>query len=839
MADSAKTKYSRVVSPRWRDEYKRDTRFWDNRNEYNLAAELYHRLDELKEAKHSNCYWGEDGGMYQSWHDHWDYLSKIVNMWHAAADPEDPRPNLKSTFAYNAVETAMTELFDLNLMPAVVPWTKKGEQLADIAENILKYPILRYRLNDVWLDAFQEALWLGNSFIKVTYSKIVRKVKLKKLKNFSKKELKKLEKDGDIAIYQDKEIVEHNDIDWIHISPYEYYPDAFARTQHGRSFAAQDGILERNMSYDAFLAEYGNRRGFVNIDKVKPGDSYGEWNENPLFDFPKHLEGTDNVIVSEWESKAKDRVRYCANGVFIGEMPLPNHKQLSVIHLKANTLPHQYYGMGLADVLENLQTEDEISRNKFVELFNLVTSPPIIAGSGVASEFKEQYDVTKYNTGEIISISGSPKEIQWMQPAISKLADFMNLRASIKEDVISVSLIDPKASAMPTNSPTAFEAMSLQAATMKSFAKLLKMFSRSISWGLKLQWALQKQEYPLQMTPEEMEKKKGDEAVDTTKMKSREIFTKDLQIIDEKGRISTKKTPGSSFPLEIKDEYLDLDDDDMDIIIDPESQVPMSKVAKMRKDEEAMAQLMPIFQAGYQDPRIYEDPRIMTLLKNYVYSHNLDEDLLGSEDEPEEDQVDRAIKEEEAMWKNAKLPPDSEKIKPVLGNFEEPLAHRNQHAKRIAGIDMLIKDKLSMIAEKQASMETMMLGGMPGMDMGMNMGGGMGMQAGMDIGANLRIQAEIMNIQADVDTLQRFLDQMREHLAMNKITEQQAVEQALAPQTGMEPGQMSVPMPGEGPIPSEVSGQMPQAAPQSMGSMPAVPAPTSTSTADLQQQQML
>lgn len=808
-----KTKYTRQFSSLddAKGRYKRNRAVFNNRGEYDKVCELEYRLDIMKDARHSNCYWGYDGGLWQSWDDHWDWLTKAVMMWRAAPTEEYPEPNLKSTFIYNAAETAMTELYDLNLMPAVNPWTRKGEIYAPAIENIVKYPIIRHNLNYVWLDAFQEALWLGNSFLYTTYTKIVRKVKIKKLKDFSKADLKKMESDN-MAIYQDKEIIEYNDVDWLHVPPQEYYPDPYARHQHGRNFAAIDGIWERSMSYEQFMAEFGNRRGFTNLDKVKSGMDRRD--DNPIFRPPESLEGTDNVVVQMWENKGEDFQRYVANGVFVGEQPLPNHKQLGMVQVGAVKVPNQYYYMGLGDVLIGLQTEDEVMRNSFLELLEISLKPPIVANNMVAGEFKDQWEGARYQTGEIISISGSPSEVQWMQPAIDKLASVFGMRSQIKDDVISVSLIDPKASAQPTNSPTAFEAMQMTTATMKSFAKLLKSFSRGVGTGLKLQWALQRQEYPLQMEPEDLKAMEGDKSnyqyqKKDNNLKSREIFTEDVQIEEgEDDELEVKKTPGKKHPFYIKDEYLDLDDDDCEVIISPESQQPMSKISRVKKTEEALSQLMPLYMAMRQDPTLSQDPRIMALHNDYVLAHDMDNDYLQSESEDPEEQISRAQDQHAAMWKNSKVSPEdpkSEKLMPVLGEFDEPMLHRLEHLKRFNAITKLQQEKQKKLDQVQAQMQEMTpqpLTDEMGVDFetGAPTGGPMmdPMMPEPDPNVLALLEQESEKISGEVEQLQRFLDQLLEHYEVDRMTFDQAQEVLMAQQAGTQPGQENA-MPGPPP----------------------------------------
>lgn len=801
----------RTLPSDWRDNYKRDTRFWNNQTEYTKVAELEEERENMREARQSNCYYGVDGGEFKSFDDKQDNNMKMWAQWKAAFDPNDPRPNLKSTFVYNAVQTAMTEVYDASFMPSVVGWTKKGIKVEQEVENIVKYPIIRYGFDIEWKDAIQEALIGGNAFLKINYEKIVVTKKIKKLKDFSKEELKKLEKMGEIAIYQDRQIIQHNDVIWTHIPFNEYYPDPYARKQHGLNHAATKGLHEYVISYDNFKARFGNRRGFINIDKVRPGSDRME--DNPIFKFPEDHKKDNNVVVRELEDLGRDFTRYTANGVWLADIPIDNHKELSVVHIGCVKFPNQYYYLGLGDVIEGLQVEDEVMRNKFIELLELNLTPPIIANNQVAGEFKEQYETARYNIGDIISISGSPQEIQFMAPAISKLSELFGMRAQIKEDVISVSLIDPRASSQPSvRSETATETVAMMQATMKSFAMTMKTVSQGLNKGLNIQWALQRQEYPLTLEPEEIEKRKGDKSESQAKglMKSREIFSQDVLIVENKDKYEVKKTPGKLNPFYIKDEYLDLEDGDVNVIITAESLQPLTKVSKIRKTEQALSQLFPILAQDAQMKGIppLEYGPIQVLLKDYVIAHGNNEDILEFETEDKEESIERSIEQHQQIYKNAELEPSSPGYKMVLGCYDEPKAHTNEHLRALQGINALV-DKVKM--ERDSTMaETVSM-----------------IETGQQ--PNEAVVNEISDLQAKLGKLERIKVQLEEHLEVDRMTEEQGTEKLLLKETGLP--QQGLSTAGAPQMGAQMGGEnmMPPSG------VPAVPGPVQTGQQDLSQ----
>lgn len=349
-------------------------------------------------------------------------------------------------------------------------------------------------------------------------------------------------------------------------------------------------------------------------------------------------------------------------------------------------------------------------------------------------------------------------------------------------------------------------------ATMKSFSKTLKSFSRGIKKGLQIQWALQRQEYPLCLEPEAMEKRKGDKG--NSMLKSRTIFTKDVEIIDQGGEFITQQKTGT-FPFKLKDEYFDLEDDDLDIIIAPESQIPMSKASRAKNSEQMLSQLFPILAQDAmvkQIPPMEYEP-ILEMLRNYIRTHDGDEDILQSDKEDKEDSIERAKKQEQLIWRNIKLPP--EKQKKVIGEFDEPLAHRNHHMKTLVGIKAtMARLEAETGAEEQigqAGVAGELLFGMPNM-------------------MTPEEAQKTMQGQEELENYKSFYSELQAHLEVDKMTEEQAEEQFLSEQLGMEPGQTPMPMP------PGMQAPMGGAPPMPTGAVPQIPGPQPTGDAEIMQQ---
>jgi len=722
-------------------------------------------------------------------------------MWRKADDPEDPKPNLKSPFTFSAVETSIAELYDQNLSLTVVPWTRKGERLAPVIEAIINYPWHKYGFSDIIIKVFQEALITGSAIMKVKYQKTERGVKLRRMKGFgnlTKAQKKRMRENK--PIYDEKTIVEYNDVSYEHVPLSEYYPDDSARVQHGNDYAAGDGIRERVMSMDQFMAEYSGNPEVKNLDKVRLGKS--EDVDEPVFTFPTDIYEDSVVVVREWERKWQDSLRVVANGVEILDTPLPgNHKQLSYVLFKAINIPHQYYGMGLADIMEGLQSEDEVHRNKFLELLDISLSPPIIANNMVSGEFADQYDTVKM--GEIISISGSPQDIQWMAPPISRLSEMLAMRSQIREDTIMVSLIDPKASALPTKTPTAFEAMQTTQATMKSWMKTLKNLAQGMKTAGRLQWALQKQEYPVQMEPESMKARQGME--NSRVVKSRTIMVDGMKIMEQQegSGFDTESMPGQRFPIEIKDDYFDLEDEELDVIINPESMQPLSRLTKARKSQEALAQLAPVLMT----PGVLDNKHMKTLLKDYVEANGINPKVLDTDREDDEKAVERAEKQNAVIAKNSRISTTDKDFTIVLGRPGEPSAHTTVHVKRLSVLAGLVNVKTRELGRNRQALQV-----------AVDERAKLGIQEPFDPNMNNKFRS----LNTEIEQLKKEHQMLADHLEVDLMTQPEAEAKALQPLMGAD---IQIPSPPGQPLQGNVpQGPQPQPQGQPQG-MPSIPIP--------------
>jgi hypothetical protein len=683
----------------WRSAYTRDKKFFKNKEEYNYVGMLEERYQQLYNNRENNCYWGKDGGQHTSWTERWDYLEKLWNGWHAADDPDDPRPNLKSPFVFSAIQTTMSELYDQNIEFSVAPWTDNAYKKAPAIENIINEPIYRYGFKKDIYSAFQEALIKGNSFLKADYRVIEKEVQLKKLKDFTKEDKKLL--DEGKPVYTKQTVIEFNDVNIEHVPLHEVFIDDGARTMHGINYRAHDYIRERTMGLPQFYYEYATDPECFNTDKICIGEKAMH---NPLFEYPGMYVGTDSVVVREWKDDIEDRFIITANGVLIRNSPLPyNHKLLDLAHIKCIPYPHQFYAMGLGDILENLQVEDETFRNSLLEIMEITTNPKIIANTMVQGEFADQYATAQ--GGDIIGISGDPSQIQWMSPPIARLAEYMGMRAQIREDAIMLSLIDPKASALPTKTPTAFEAMQTTQATMKAWMMTLKNFAMGMSDLGKQIWAIQKQEYPLRFDDKTLEKKKGDVrwSNDVIAKKSRSMLLDGFKMKDgEDGLVKKVSMPGNKFPFEMKDEYFEVSSDEMDVILSAETMQPFSKLTKARQSQEAMAQLVPMYAKG-----LHKIPEVRILLKDHVHTNGLNPDLIGGDDEDDESAIERAMKQEKQFMKNSVVGSLSDKYEVVPGIPGEPVSHTHRHIERLAVLKMLMGSSQAKLDEYMQQVQTL------------------------------------------------------------------------------------------------------------------------------------
>lgn len=706
---SKEKKFPTRLTTDWKENFDPEANegFFQNEEEAESVAELDFRLEEMFNARENR---GEEAGQFTSLTDEWDYYKKLGSMWHGPDDEDDPRPNVKGTFVTSAVRTTMAEMYDQNIGFVVKAWSSKAYKVAPATENIINYPWEKYNYSKEALSAMEESLECGSAWIKGDYRVIEREVKFKptkasEIKDLTKEEKKKI--DEGKSVWRKKTRVEFNDYTIEHVPLTEVYVDPAARCVHGKNYAANDIIRERRLSFEQFLQEYGTNPDFINLDKVHIGSDIEK--THPFFAFPRGSEDENFVIVREWERVLEDEWRITANGVLITPKDYPlkfnGYKGLSYHLLTPMKRAHELYGFGLGKLLEGIQVEDEVVRNGLLEVIEMANDPIIITNNVVHGEFTEQYE---RSGGGVISITGDPRQVQWMEAPVTMLAQYLGMRAQFETEAIKVSLIDPKSAALPTQSPTAFEASAMTQATMKAFMMTIKHFAEGLGPLGNMIWEMQKEQYPLQYKPEDIEKRKGNATeslgVKRKQAKSREMLLDGVKLEEDKtGRLVSKQRPGKKFKFTVKDKFFNMSIDDMDVVMDLEPMRPFSKITQARQAQENLAQFVPLYQNGLD-----KHPKIKLLMKDIVYTQGSNPELLGDDSEDDEDAIKRALEQQKVIQNSTKVGKSSPAYESVPGIPGEPYSHTGEHVQRLVVLQAMISThqaKIDVFEEEQQQIQ--------------------------------------------------------------------------------------------------------------------------------------
>jgi hypothetical protein len=595
-------------------------------------------------------------------------------MWHEyLAD----RSNLKSPITFSPVEALMADFQENRLGIVLNPTQAEDAQKVKIYEKMNTYWENKSEVDKVNNECMHECAITGTSFRHITWQRVEREVTLiegsrkvteeihQVMKFGTKKEKDKLAKrlnEDRKPITNKTTVIEYDDVVHIPVSDYEMFVDADARYLRAPAYEATDISWRQLPSVEQFRREFSNSSDpFIirdNIDKVVPAaDAEGMYFDGkPFFEAPADVLSQNQIELWRYFNKATDKYIVIANDVIIRDGPLPfNHKQLPFAVHRFIKWPQQFYGVGIAAVLESLQSEDETLRNMMLEQLKLEINPPLFINQDMYEDVDSGWD--RIEPGLKVSVSGDPNQgISWLRSSGYK-PEYVEMRKSIESDALKTSGINPLMYSMPKP----YEAVRTNIMAMESSLKMIKKGIRNYAEGYRdarLQGLrIMQQYYPLSYV-EELNEQTGEK-----KMKGRTIPLKGTLVTDERdefGRlinINEKKleNPNEITNLELKPDYLDLTGD-IDVMIDVDTVAPTSKAMKMQNAERFLQQLVPIL----SNPQLRNDAAIQGLLRYYYDLYGVPKEVSDMLTEaPSKDGIMRADIQNTQLLAGQLVPPFS------------------------------------------------------------------------------------------------------------------------------------------------------------------------------------
>jgi hypothetical protein len=313
------------------------------------------------------------------------------------------------------------------------------------------------------------------------------------------------------------------------------------------------------------------------------------------------------------------------------------------------------YGIGLPMILESLQSEDEAIRNMMLTQLHIAINPPIFVNTSIMEDVADGWD--RVQPGLRVEVSGETNEnnIRWFTaPQIGY--DAFRVRDEIKSDSIVVSGINPAAYSVPSEGEAVRNNLMGMESTLKMLKMTVKNWSEGYVEGLQMWVKIIQQMYPSKKLEMYFPIQNG-------RINSEGKFVKDQE--------------SSTFQLE--GEYLDLEGD-LDITVDVDSVVPMSKSVMIQKIETAIAQLTPLL----MNPGVTQNPAMVALIHEYADYHGLNPRITESlMDASSTKEAQMAEEQEEEILEGGNVP----------GIPGESFTHKYNHSMR-ANYLYMVRDQL-------------------------------------------------------------------------------------------------------------------------------------------------
>jgi hypothetical protein len=477
-----------------------------------------------------------------------------------------------------------------------------------------------------------------------------------------------------------QEIIDVDDIRSLAVPLEEFFIDPDARCLRGDSYEAMDCIWRTIPSLDNCVAELkGSDDPWIirkNIKKITSiGDAQNQdETSRPLFQSPDDLRGRPSQVqMIRYYNKLTDRYIIVVNDILLRDGPLPyNHKELPFTRHRLIPIPHNFYGIGAAYVLETLQLEDEILRNLRLESIRVSIAPPLVYNTEFAEDIDSQWDMIEPNMKIAMSGPVTPDNVRWLEGPAGNF-EMYKMRETLREDAIMAFGINPIAYSVPkAGEPVRNNMMSLES-TMKMIKKGIRNWAEEgYVESVRQIIALMRQFYS--------EKYVSDITTEGKEGEYKKIRLEGIELEDDgTGELMEKVIKGDSY-FGVKGEYFNLTGD-VDIQIDMDTLVPVSRALKIQNLRDAMTVLMPIF----QNPVLVQNTAFVELSRSYIEELGLvnKDKILAAfpDDDSEEEEVHADFQFEliKASLENPTIALDPKNAAELAGQPGESNRHKRRH----------------------------------------------------------------------------------------------------------------------------------------------------------------
>lgn len=368
------------------------------------------------DRRKTSCFWN-DG----DWRDRWELQDEYILPRQDTGDQTDGfRSKVKSPEIVARNQSTMQKLSKLNLRFVVRPVRKGAKLSAKVDQELLNYFFETMDFRRTLDNAMQDAVNHGSSWVGVEWFKQVRKVHMPitKYEEMTPEQIEKA-KEG---------VVPHIEMDLVtrgpalvHYDLPSVYVDPSAIVMQGKYKFADYGFVAEMIPYETFKTEFAGKKGFKNIDMVKPITASSISNEGANVDdyrfmsAPLDHEGEYVFLVRGWRY-SKDWYMVRANDVFIKEDYLPYiDKQIPLDILKPYSYPNQMYGIAPADLLIPSVYQTELIFNTFMDYVIYASNPVLLVDENDYGNFSRKFEIVNGRPGALLPVRNTKTSVSPLQ----------------------------------------------------------------------------------------------------------------------------------------------------------------------------------------------------------------------------------------------------------------------------------------------------------------------------------------------------------------------------------------------------------------------------------------
>lgn len=543
---------------------------------------------------------------------------KAWENWREDKSADQWQSNHIVPMTFSVIETAMSEVIELQLRPSIRPQGEEDAPRAMVMGHAFNYSCevssWDKELSDVWFDGLVKGTAIGQEYYWAD-KRMVQNVMTGK--------------DGKDTT-QETEVLDYDDVYMENVRLEDMFIDEKARDFTG-PYAARDCIRRYIMNIDDFKAFFSGEiwDPLGNAKYVKPG---GDINYYEFYTPPEGINKDKDVeVLWYWSTRPHDRLWIVANDVMVRKGPNPyKHKQLPFARFVDVKRTHSFYGKGEPEILESVQNEADTIRRMTIDRAHLDIDKMFIVSSRVSLNDE---DLIARPHGMIPSDDmNMTKPVEYGDTPQSVETSYKHL----EDDSVIGTGINPRAQSLPT-AGSATEAAILKESTLKRIRKKIwimkKEFLPRIS-QLRVaniiqfysQPRLEKvvgeaatQEYVSEVAKLKDQGLLVEDGKDNYKKSYRQIALEGKQLsFDTKGKINESTASGTTFFTMKPDYFMPISRGGFTIKFGSESDIEISKPLQRQQDLELFDRLIAVAQnvQGSYDPTKLGDMLLKGANKN-------------------------------------------------------------------------------------------------------------------------------------------------------------------------------------------------------------------------------